>query len=63
MRSMFMMMLMPAHVASVCFVCMCATNIGTYVCSESSISTVAACMSSFCMYSGVIVETAMNNGM
>jgi len=47
MISMFIPMFMVAHMASVCFVCTCATNMGMYVCSDSSMRTVAVCMASF----------------
>lgn len=62
MITMFIPMFMVAQIISVCFVCVCATNMGMYVCSDSSVITVPACMASFGMYSGVIVETAMNSG-
>jgi hypothetical protein len=54
--------LMSAHEARVAFECTCATNMGMYVCSETSVSTVAMCMKSFLMYNGVIEAAATPKG-
>lgn len=58
----FAAMLNKAHEDSVNFECTCATNIGMYMCSDTSVSTDAMCKISFCTYSGTNEATATNMG-
>ena len=59
----FAAMLNKAHEASVIFECTCATNIGMYMCSDTSVSTDATCIISFCIYNGMNEVAATNMGM